>query len=187
MKPHLTWISEGFLIHTVIQLAQDNSQLSWSMGWNKGGRRDGFDWKRLHAGHWSGDLWSSKEIQVRKRKQEQDANQPRAKCLYASYCDQCVAVQFACVGGPETPKLKVYCAGLECTFLYSSHTLVAKTGKMSRGVYYMLQFTDTQSKLSAPRTHWMLLFLPELSFHFMDHKSFSVCVQAEALRLVTIS
>lgn len=60
------------------------------------------------------DLWSSKEIQVRKRKhQEQDANQPWAKCLYASYCDQCVAAQFACIGGPETPKLKVYCAGLE--------------------------------------------------------------------------
>lgn len=87
---------------------------------------------------------------MKSKHQDQDANQPRAECLYASIVtlkiNACVA--FACVGGPEKPNL-CFADSVE-TFLYSSHTLVAKTSKMSRGVYYMLQFTDTQSNLSAP-------------------------------------
>lgn len=58
-----------------------------------------------------------------------------------------MCVSFAFVGGPAKPTL--YFAHLVGTFLYSSLSFVVKTGKMSRGVYYMLQLTDTQSNLSA--------------------------------------
>lgn len=43
---------------------------------------------------------------------------------------------------------------------------------MSRGVYYMLQFADTQSNLSAPGHIEFYYFVQS----FLDHKYFSVCV-----------
>lgn len=174
---HPIWAGlQGLLIHAVVQLVQDNSRLGWSMGWNEGGWKDGLDWKRFTQRPLKpatfevlkGCKWGRESIKIRMLMLITSV-----LCLYARYCCWKINV-FACnLLAKEAPN-KAKC--LHCrfmgTFLHSPHTLLAKTGKMSQGVYYMLQFTDTQSNLSAPRTHWILLFLPELSFHFMDHKYF---------------